>query len=687
MAYRQLRTRQAIEQDTQPQALTDRPVALIARQSSTRQTRENVESLKLQVEDAVEKYISQGWSQDIITVHVAGNGTRGVSASKLRIDQRSELQDTIADIKAGSIKLVGAYSVSRLFRDKWGVQVGTFMEVCAEYDVLVKIGDRVYDFNDANDRLIFKIEAEFAAKDNELRTKLLTDARRRKSKRGEYDGRPLVVGFIVDRDKTSSTYGKFIVYEPHAKVVRRLYARYRELGGRFNLLAREVAMMAVVFPDFEEWVNKLDVSRLRLKRVVGGYHIGRNALFNLLMAVEYVGFWKVNNEVLIDEQGKPIQAHQPIVDQDVWEYAFTRLSFTTLTGEPNTERIETRSNWIPANKSDGKSSLLHGILTSPIGTVQNSDGKYRVTELRPGHLQRSNTLTVDAQYIDVLFSARLSERLVEMQAMGKGDFLKEQLAQMEQTNNRALVGVDKQIARYQNEIKGMQAYIKATGATADEKTLLEYNTQILDARANLDALLAKKNAAKVKENSMHELIRRVSQLTGSDCYCSTETSRQFIELACERVELDEYSSHLLTLTVVWSVPFAQTDVCFIWREDGGHVSWDEADEFDLAMLYPLVDRKAMLERFPAHTWMSIFHRANKLGYERYTQMNTSGLTDRNISLREHELLQANGWSLDETIEGTDIKAKRHAWWLYDVPSQNGVSDGRLYPAALLFDML
>jgi DNA invertase Pin-like site-specific DNA recombinase len=634
-----------------------------------------VESLKLQVEDAVEKYISQGWSQDIITVRIAGNGTRGVSASKLRIDQRSELQDTIADIKAGSIKLVGAYSVSRLFRDKWGVQVGTFMEVCAEYDVLVKIGDRVYDFNDANDRLIFKIEAEFAAKDNELRTKLLTDARRRKSMRGEYDGRPLVVGFIVDRTKTlpdgkpNPTFGKFIVYEPHARVVRRLYARYRELGGRFNLLAREVALMAVVFPDFEEWVSSLDVARMQLKRVQGGYHISRVGLFHLLTAVEYVGYWKLNKELLRDEQGNPIQTHAAIVDQEVWEYAFTRLSFDTLAGEENTERVSTQS-WVPADKADGKSSLLHGILTSPLGTVQNSGGKYKVTELRPGHSQRSNTLTVDAPFVDVLFSARLANRLLEMHDMGKGDFLKKQLAQMEQTNERALVSVDEQIARYKREISGMQAYIKATGATADEKTLQEYNTQILDARANLDALVAKKNAAKVKEESMHELIRRVSQLTGSDCYCSTETSRQFIELACERIEIDEYSSHLLTLTIVWRVPFAQIDMCYIWREDGGHQQWTEADEYDLAMLYPLVDRRVILERFPTRTWLGIYTWANQIGLERCTRTNTSGITDRSICLRDYELMQANGWSLDEMVEGTDIKAQRHAWWLYSVSTDN-----------------
>ena len=69
------------------------------------------------------------------------------------------------------------------------------------------------------------------------------------------------------------TYGKFIEYEPHARVVRRLYSRFRELAGQFNLLAAEVAAMPVVFLDFEEWVSELDVSKLQLKKVPGGYTI------------------------------------------------------------------------------------------------------------------------------------------------------------------------------------------------------------------------------------------------------------------------------------------------------------------------------------------------------------------------------------------------------------------------------
>jgi hypothetical protein len=663
MTYRQLKQRQAIETETNKEtALSDRPVAIIARQSTTRQTQEHTESLKLQVEDAVEQYIQQGWSKEIITVRVAGNGTRGVSASKLRIDQRAELQDTIADIKAGVIKLVGAYSVSRLFRDKWGIQVGTFMEVCAEYDVLVKIGGRIYNFNDANDRLVFKIEAEFAAKDNELRAKLMTDARKRVSMRGEYDGRPLVVGFVVDRDKASSTYGHFLVYEPHACIIRRLYQRYRELGGRFNLLANEVVSMAVVFPDFEGWVNKLDVSKMQLKRVPGGYHISRWSLHKLLMSVEYMGYWKVDGLVLLDATGNPQQTHQAIVDKETWEYAFNRLSEVTLNGELNIERIDARAGWTTSKGKEQAGGLLAGILTSTLGNVRYSNGIYNVAELREGHSQWSNTLSVGATQIDVVFSARMAERLLEMHDMGKTDLLRQQLANMEQANKQALVSVDEQLAGYRQKITSIQAYILAVGSTADKETLQEYNEQILDARANLNALEAKKSVTQIEENSMRTLIKRIEQLTGGDKLQSTVTSRHFIGLACERIELNEYSSHFITLTIVWRAPFQQVDVCYIYREDGNRMEWAEADEFDLSMLYPLVDKRAVLERFPARTWKCITSYARLRGIERYTRVNTSGVSNLSISLRDHELLQANSWSLDS--------AKKHHYWLYDVSASD-----------------
>ena len=56
----------------------------------------------------------------------------------------------------------------------------------------------------------------------------MMEAKERKARRGEYIGRPLTPGFVVDRDKLLSdgkpnpNYGKYKEYEPHAEVARHL---------------------------------------------------------------------------------------------------------------------------------------------------------------------------------------------------------------------------------------------------------------------------------------------------------------------------------------------------------------------------------------------------------------------------------------------------------------------------------
>ncbi len=653
MAYRQLKPKSLVE--PQESKLSDRPLAIIARQSSTKQIEDNPESLKLQIEDARQRFISQGWSEDIITIRVAGGGKKGVSGT-LRIDQRSELQETMVDIEAGTCKAVGAYSISRLFRDKYGVQSGTFMEACAKHDVLVILPDKTYDFKNENDVTMFTIYARFAAVENEQRAKLLTDARRRKSLRGDYDGRPLIVGFIVDRDEHSLTYWKLLEYPPHAKVVRRLYARLRELGGQFNLLAAEVAAMPFVFPDFEEGVSPLNT--LQLKKVPGGYHISRVGLMHLLTTVEYAGYWKVGGQVLTDADGTPLVNHDAIVPFSDWQYAFTRLSFTTLDGLPNHERAH-GNTWTPVTKQNS-SGLLRGLLTSPLGLVNCGGGYYRVAEQRPGVSQRSNTLVIDSALVDKIFQERLSDRMYEID---RNKFFYEQVARLKQQHTRALVSVDEQIVRYKNEREGIQNYIKAVGATADTTTLQQFNAQLLEITANITDLESKKQSAAAEVSSIARIRERLARMKAAHALFGadgpTEHSRRFIRLACEGILLDKYSAHFITLTIIWAAPFRQIDICFIYRPDGARQDWSAQDETDLACLFPEADRMELFERFPTRSWKGIMTWAYRLGLRRSKgSPNTATFLDDSLSLADWRLLQEHGWELPETKYGS--------YWLYNV---------------------
>ena len=138
MSRQQLRLRAETPATVTPTAIEAEQVAAYLRQSTTSQTIRNVESTDMQLSGAQRYAISQGLDADKIVIAHEGNGQRGVSGT-LRIDQREELREVVADIQAGIIKLVWAYSVSRLFRDRYGVQVATFIEICAQHGVQVVV--------------------------------------------------------------------------------------------------------------------------------------------------------------------------------------------------------------------------------------------------------------------------------------------------------------------------------------------------------------------------------------------------------------------------------------------------------------------------------------------------------------------------------------------------------------------
>lgn len=648
--YRQLKAKQLIEQ---PQSkVSDRPLVLIARQSTTKQIEENKESFALQIEDTRQRFIKQGWSSDIITIRVAGDGKKGVSGT-LRIDQRSELAQTILDIKAGLCKAVGAYSVSRLFRDKYGVQVATFIEICAEYDVLVITPEKTYNFANVDDVTMFQLMARFAAIENEQRKKLLSDARNRKALRGEYDGRHICPGYIVDRDKESKTFDRYIEYPPHADVSRYLYRRFRELGA-FNLLASEVARMPFVFPPFEDWVSPKDIKRFRLRKVPGGYHISRTSLMHLLTAIEPVGYWHVKGELLTDDEGKPILNHAPIVPFDDWEFAFTNLSFTTLNGLSNEQRMYSRS-WIPTGKGE-HTELLRGVLTSPLGSVTSSDGKYRVSEWREGHSQTSDTLAVDAALIDAIFQERLAARMLEID---ENKFYVTQLRKLKAKQKKALVAVKEQREGFHQQRQNIQAFIAANGTKTDAETLRMYNDQLVEIAEHLFDLEDKQQEAEAEEEKLKKLRVRLTRMKNKlSVEGSDEYSKHFTKLSTEAIILNEYSGRFLTLEIKWAAPFQRVDICYIYRPFGGRQEWNSEDEDYLRLHYGSADRLDILQHFPTRSWCSIAERARKIGLFLSYDRNASGLHNRVLSYNDWRLTQDHGWTIPE-------KGTAH-YWLYDV---------------------
>jgi hypothetical protein len=150
--------------------------------------------------------------------------------------------------------------------------------------------------------------------------------------------------------------------------------------------------------------------------------------------------------------------------------------------------------------------------------VRYSNGIYNVAELREGHPQWSNTLSAPSIKIDFLFRARLAMRMLELQKRGGPDLYQARLDEIKKNNTKALVSVDEQLVRYKNERAGINAFIKANGATASQAALIQCNTDLLEIEANINDLQNKKNTADVQETGFRELIRRMNEVTGLGSY-------------------------------------------------------------------------------------------------------------------------------------------------------------------------
>ena len=180
----------------------------------------------------------------------------------------------------------------------------------------------------------------------------------------------------------------------------------------------------------------------------------------------------------------------------------------------------------------------------------------------------------------------------------------------------------------------------ALGTDIDRETALQYNAEIKDARTQLNALREKRDAAAVEEAQLTELCDKAHRVLSG--ITDPATIRRFIKLATDKIELQEYSAHFVTLTVTWSEPFAQTDVCYIYLPDGVHENWTEQDIADLRELYPTSDRVVLLQRFPTRSWSGIMAMANDKGIKRVNTSRSNSTLPINVSPKDQEIIDLMG---------------------------------------------
>jgi DNA invertase Pin-like site-specific DNA recombinase len=567
---------------------------LYVRQSSLAQQQNNIHSFEMQTDKFLEYFRLQLGCTGKIEIVADDEAMSGT----LDIHKRPGLSRVMKMIEQETIGWIGAVAVNRLTRDPWLVTPGTIMKECYTHNVWIVTLRMHFNFQDTYCQRVFMLEAEESARHLEWMKLIMGGARITASSNGYYDGRTLIPGYIVDRSDPRRK--KYIIYEPHARIVRWLFYRYLELDGNFRALCKEVERMDYLFPKFEQWVDTTGIRRRQDARTTitpeGHYKPTEGGLRSILTNPAYIGWWLPLDGGVIENN------HEPIVDEVLFVYAHKRLSLYDLNGERQKPMRVTRNGHTPA--------LLKKVI---IG----ADGK-EVYPLYDDYVCRARTtlsstykFSVAMRFIEENFLQRFLKHVESIDPQHFSDWkeVAEQLTQA-RTDKQALIL--KQLKRADVRMQEIMQDLRDPDipltrvmkiAYAQEHAGLEQKKASLDEEPESD------------EEVLYEINTLIPDIVGEWHNLSFETRLKVVGALTRTVIIEHVAPSWIRMEVIWKLPEWQVDIAHI-RRSSNRDSWTEEEELRLAELYPEHDAYDLLCAFPDRSWSAIQDHARGIGLKR-----------------------------------------------------------------------
>ncbi len=389
----------------------DKDGLIYVRQSSLVQVRNNIHSFEMQTDKFLEHFRNMGFTGhiEIIADDEAMSGTLDIH----ELPGMTRIVRLIEEEGGEKIGWIGAVHVNRLTRDPWLLKPAHLMKLCYKRDVWIITLRMPFNFKDEYCQRVFMLEAEEAARHLKWMKLVLGGAKSTASDNGYYDGRFLVPGYIVDR--TDPKRKKYIIYRPHAEIIFWLFKHFLELDGNLAQLCREVEQMPYLFPKFESWVDRKNISRFRIKEIedgayAGNYKPGRGGLESILTNPVYICWWLPLDGGVIENN------HEPIVNDGLFIYAHKRISTHDLQGER--QKPERVSRWGEVN------ALLRKLIKDDKGRTiyvsPEKGGTYRATN--DAGLRHNYNFSVLVRTLDPIFLERFLERVESIDPAQFGDW-------------------------------------------------------------------------------------------------------------------------------------------------------------------------------------------------------------------------------------------------------------------------
>lgn len=566
--------------------------------------------------------ISCGWPENMI---ILDDRDLGVSGQEL-MENRVTFKEMLRRIAAGGIKAVVVVNVDRLFRDKWGAESGKFMEICHTYGVIIVTPDFVYDFRISwhIDRFKRRCEEAWNYLEYHIYGRVLP-AKDRRGYGGYWTGHAVPMGYLVDiQEKIGSSfnprYHRYVVYEPHAAVIRWIFRRFKELHGNVNLLLTKIRKKGCLFPDFDETVDPdvLHCAYNQRSKVEGGYTIvSREGLRSILTNRTYIGQWEYQGKVM----ELNIENYPPaIVDLDDFTYAYNRLSKTKLDGTPNESAIALGEKYARKHFADRPAILKEVISAADPGiiiytrdreTANGVQSYYFFLPIDPKHSQYKNTMTytIIASGLDAVVLERLREHMQEPEAEITYQDFTEVEDEVVNEVSETLKDIERDIAATKALIARIKAQVES-GKLTDPDLAEAANNSYMAAKQDLERLEQRKaDTNKIanedaERKTYKELMQQVEDLWEDTEIIRPEDHPRLVYLFVKSVILDPISPGFFTATIEWKDPAWGIDCGVCYRGMSHNLHWTE-EEKAILQEHLLASRKELLELLPRRSYQSI----------------------------------------------------------------------------------
>ena len=504
---------------------------------------------------------------------------------------------------------------------------------------------------------------------------------------GRWAGGNLPPGYIVDRNKKSLTFRRYIRYMPWSPIILRMFERYRELNDNLMALHREYDAKPFMFPDFEDWVDPEIVAKVKLAKVPGGYTMALATMTRLLTNPVYLGWWVYDNKILVDEAGCPKINHEPIIprerqDELFW-HIFRQRSPYNIDGTKNEETIGQRPRRYTQLNSPPCPALLKLVVrAADPALVIRVQPQYNMKSFRTGKYLyafrvRMNGYSGSAKYmlatdmVDDVFWSRLMERLWQTD-----DFTDFATTEQEQEgNNEAEIAeikeqmgaCDRKLAKLlrrltlfeedkeQDNVSSETDENEASALEAEKKLIKFLKSEcqkFTTEKTRLEKRLEKLEEGKPDTYSAqmvtyHELLREIGD-RAREIY-SIEELYDVVETFTTQVTLDTISPRVWKLTITWRDPAWGVDEIVCMRTEGNpSVTWTEEERTILTKHYTTSTRRELLEMLPNRSWVAIRTIASEMKLRRHRD-DSDNEFPYDICLADWQAIQQYGITLSADV--------------------------------------